>query len=128
MARIMNLNSISDYVCEVFFKLTLREKCPNTGFFLVRIFLYSNWIQENTDQKNLRSWTLFVQCNLAKQNTLPSPLSFGLPYQVPKNMEVRATLLVFSYCSLNVSRTLKGHFRENCHFSPIPWNPIKNSR
>ena len=25
MARIMNLNSISDYVCEVFFKLTLRE-------------------------------------------------------------------------------------------------------
>ena len=24
-------------------KLTLREKCPNTDFFLVWIFLYSNW-------------------------------------------------------------------------------------
>ena len=27
---------------------TLREKCPNTEFFLVRIFLYWHWIQENT--------------------------------------------------------------------------------
>ena len=24
---------------------TLRETCPNTGFFLVRIFLYSDWIR-----------------------------------------------------------------------------------
>ena len=30
----------------------LREKCPNTEFFLVRIFLYSVRIQENTDKKN----------------------------------------------------------------------------
>ena len=30
----------------------LREKCPNTELFLVRI-------QENTDQKKLRIWTLF---------------------------------------------------------------------
>ena len=30
---------------------TLREKCPNTELFLVRIFLYSVRIQENTDQK-----------------------------------------------------------------------------
>ena len=29
----------------------VREKCPNTGFFLVRIFLYSVRIQKNTDQK-----------------------------------------------------------------------------
>ena len=27
---------------------SLREKCPNTEFFLIRIFLYSHWIQENT--------------------------------------------------------------------------------
>ena len=27
---------------------SLREKCPNTEFFLVRIFLYSHWIQKNT--------------------------------------------------------------------------------
>ena len=31
--------------------LTLREKCPNTELFLVGIFLYSDRIQENTDQK-----------------------------------------------------------------------------
>ena len=37
--------------------ITLREKCPNTEFFLVRI-------QENTDQKKLRIWTLFMQYKL----------------------------------------------------------------
>ena len=40
---------------------SLRKKCPHTEFFLVRIFLYSNWIQENTDQKKLRIWILFKQ-------------------------------------------------------------------
>ena len=40
----------------------LREKCPNTKLFLVRIFLYSVRIQGNTDQKKLRIWTLFTQC------------------------------------------------------------------
>ena len=50
---------------------SLREKCPNKEFFLVRIFLYSDWIlrkspfsvqiQENTEQKKLRIWTLFTQ-------------------------------------------------------------------
>ena len=28
---------------------TLREKCPNTLLFLVRIFLYSNWIRRYTE-------------------------------------------------------------------------------
>ena len=35
-------------------RYSLREKCPNTKFFLVRIFLYS-------DQKKLHIWTLFMQ-------------------------------------------------------------------
>ena len=52
----------------------LYKKWPNTEFFLVRIFPHSDWIQrdtsislysarmqENTDQKNLRIWTLFMQ-------------------------------------------------------------------
>ena len=62
-------------------KCTLREKCPNTKVFLVRIFPYSDWIlrfteifiilckspysvwiQENTNQKKLRIWTIFTQC------------------------------------------------------------------
>ena len=33
-----------------FWMFTLR-KSPNTEFFLVRIFLSSDWIQENTDRK-----------------------------------------------------------------------------
>ena len=43
-------------------KLTMHEKCPNTEFFLVCIFLYSDWIQENTDQRKLRLWIFFTQC------------------------------------------------------------------
>ena len=40
---------------------SLCEKCPNTEFYLVRIFLYSVLIQENTDQKILRFLTRFSQ-------------------------------------------------------------------
>ena len=32
--------------------------------FLVRIFLYLDWIQENTDQKKLPIWTLLTQSKL----------------------------------------------------------------
>ena len=46
-----------------FVKIALGEKYRNTEFFLVRIFLYSDWIQENTDQKKLRIRTLFTQCS-----------------------------------------------------------------
>ena len=38
------------------------EKCPNTEFFLSRIFSYSVPMWENTDQKTLCFWTLFTQC------------------------------------------------------------------
>ena len=57
---------------------TLREKCPDTEVFLVRIFPHSDRIRrdpeisphsarlrENTDQKNLRIWIgHFSQCHL----------------------------------------------------------------
>ena len=49
---------------------SLREKCPNTEFFLVRILLYLEKIQENTDQKKLRIWTLFTKWFLKKFQTL----------------------------------------------------------
>ena len=39
----------------------LREKYPNTKFFLVRVFSYSDRIRENTDHKKLYIWTLFTQ-------------------------------------------------------------------
>ena len=45
---------------------TLRENCPSAELFLVRIFLYSHWIQENTDQKKFRICTLFTQWHTAK--------------------------------------------------------------
>ena len=34
--------------------ISLCEKCLKTEIFLVRIFLYSDWIQKNTDQKKTR--------------------------------------------------------------------------
>ena len=40
---------------------SLRENCQNTEFFLVRVFLYSDWMKGNKDQKKLRIWTLFKQ-------------------------------------------------------------------
>ena len=55
-------------VALMYFKYpALREKCPNTGFFLVHILPNSVRIRENMDQKKLRIWTLFSQCcNLKK--------------------------------------------------------------
>ena len=44
---------------------TLRGKCPNTDFCLVCILQYSDWIQENTDQKKLRIWTRFTHWNMS---------------------------------------------------------------
>ena len=39
------------YFAKTYLKKPPREKCPNTEFFLVRIFQYSVRIQENMDQK-----------------------------------------------------------------------------
>ena len=61
---------------------TLCEKCLNTEFFMARIFLYSDWIQENTDQKKFRIWTLFTQ-------------SQHFPFLVFE------TMLCFLLCSIN---------------------------
>ena len=51
-------------------KRTLREKCSNTEFFLVRIFPYFDRIRGNTDQKNLRIWTLFTQWEASSSSVL----------------------------------------------------------
>ena len=48
---------------------SLREKCPNMEFFLVRIFLCSVRIQKNMDQTKLRIWTIFTQCLI--KNSIP---------------------------------------------------------
>ena len=41
----------------IHYVLTMRGKCRNTEFFLVHLFPYSDWIQQNTDQKKLRKDT-----------------------------------------------------------------------
>ena len=61
----------------------LRKKFPNTEFFLVRISCirteygdllrkspYLVRIQENTDQKNIRIWTFFLESFLSKELVL----------------------------------------------------------
>ena len=45
-------------------KIITAWKVSKYGVFLVRIFLYSDWIQENANQKKLRIWTLFTQYSL----------------------------------------------------------------
>ena len=45
------INFFSEITFKLSFNPSLREKCPNTELFLVGIFLYLDWIQENTDQK-----------------------------------------------------------------------------
>ena len=49
----INLLVSKNYVIEHVSSLnvTLREKCPNTKFFLVCIFPPSGWIQENADHR-----------------------------------------------------------------------------
>ena len=50
MKKVWNFNKISNLLllnCAI--KKALREKCPNKEFFLVRIFLHSDWIRRDTE-------------------------------------------------------------------------------
>ena len=64
----------------------LREKCPNTEFFMVHIFLYLNWIgdlrsrspysvrmQENTDLKKTVFWHFSCSPNTENSKTEKTP-------------------------------------------------------
>ena len=59
-ARFYNCECCNDAILLRYW--TLRKKCPSTEFFLVRIFLYLDWIRENTDQEKLRIRTFFARC------------------------------------------------------------------
>ena len=48
-------------------RLALREKCPNTKFFLVRMFLYSGWI------RRLTTWTFVFSPNAEKYGPEKAP-------------------------------------------------------
>ena len=75
--------------------LTLREKCPNTEFFLVRIFRHSDWIRRDTvslcihtecgkirTRKKLRIRTLFSHCNEFILNLTGSKVLNSLQYDL----------------------------------------------
>ena len=48
-----------DEIISCFEHWSMRGKCPNTKFFLVSIFPYSDWIRENAVQEKL-IWKLFT--------------------------------------------------------------------
>ena len=50
---------------------------------LVRIFLYLDWIQEDTNQEKIRIWTLFTQCRILERfsSMLESNLFVAMFYQ-----------------------------------------------
>ena len=79
---------------------TLSEKCPNTEFFLVRIFLYSNWIQEITEQKKLRIWTFFMQWHKYSSNTEKFYFSFVkvIPIQTATSLLIKENGANFQFC------------------------------
>ena len=67
--------SLVGKVWQLFDSTSLREKCPNTDIFLIRIFPHSAWIRRDTayhsvfspnageyGPEKLRIWTLFTQC------------------------------------------------------------------
>ena len=87
-------------------KLALREMCPNTEVFLVRIFLYSVRIKE--DQKKLRIWTLFPQCWISSWYFWPG---FGFVHSwVVSN---RDTYIV---CVIDLAFFVLNHFSQVSHF------------
>ena len=74
-----SLELLQDYLSNLFQRvsLALREKCPNTEHFLVRM-------QENTDQKKLCIWTLFTQCwfyfQFMNENSIRGTTKISVPF------------------------------------------------
>ena len=97
----------------ILYILPLHEKCPNTESFPVRIFLYSEWIQENTDQKKFRIWTLSTQCTSAWLSWLTFQLR-GTTNEFCNEFTNEALLLADSYYKfLRCYKTLKKFFSKN---------------
>ena len=81
---------------------SLREKCPNPEFFLARIFLYSDWIQENTDQEKLHIWTLSTQWLIFLKHSIIS--SFTTKFQT--SLIISALSVMGEECSFTINKRL----------------------
>ena len=115
---------------------SLREKCPNTEFFLVPIFqcsdlirrftsksLYSVQIQESADQKKLRIWTLFAQC-LAWSYSLFSKWSDVTMITLPfKSVSLQMSIF-FTIAPAEGVFCLRLVWNENVLFSRSAENPF----
>ena len=93
---------------------TLREKCPNTDFFLVRDFLYSVRIQGNTEQKKLRIWTFFTQWQEGQCYNYEGVLrNFGFKYShtpsIPPQLHSPILLLV----TISILKLKTQHFNNS---------------
>ena len=55
MKNLRNIHAVSTSQVEDTVKPPLHEKCPNTEFFLVRIFPHSDWIRRDTEYLSLFS-------------------------------------------------------------------------
>ena len=101
------------YVCT-----TLRQKCPNTEFFLVRVFPYSARIRENMGHNKLPIWILFTH---SMTSLLPTywtllPLSYFYIYQTCcKSSEYWGDLVHFPAPSPKSKKTYPE--KNSLHFS-----------
>ena len=81
----------------------LREKCPNTEFFLVLIFQHSVWIHKNTDQKN------FVFGNFSRSEKLTAngaSCFFSTRPFFKETDQVLFTTFEYFHCSFNIFNPL----------------------
>ena len=56
-------NHVNSFMKEVPIGTSLRGKCPNTEFFLVRIFLYSDWIRRENLRIQAEYWKIRTRKN-----------------------------------------------------------------
>ena len=122
--------------------MSTHEKCPNVEFFLVCIFpffhgvsLYSVRMRENTDQKKIRIWTLFMRWHFIgnavtkHQRTYRYALVLQTPYIDPKYLAIKyfnayfdgnELLFPFLYFTEqpSVSIKTKAFIRRNFWFTP----------
>ena len=100
----------------MFSKITLREKCPNTEFFLVHIFLYSYWIRRFTIKPRLSCDRSFIPLGSWKLNMLlrDSLMNFRIPFF--KEFRLFDLFILFNYC------LRKKSIFERIVFQIYPWN------
>ena len=74
---------------------TLNEKCPNTEFFLVRIFSYLGWIRKIRTRKNFIQWKTEADIPEIATHSLREYWAFLHTFREANNTCFGETLLTF---------------------------------